>query len=253
MAKRDDDTPEVSVVTPKVTFVYPNFRTPDYGYENKDADDPKFTTKFKLSEEAFAGTACRKPKGGDEKSQRPLKEILDELLEYATGPMRKEYREKLRGAQQKKNFDQNATVYSPYQEVLDNDTEEPTGEIILSAKTKVYGKRKDGTPFKKKLPIFDAKNKPLPFKKDPSTGSEGRLQLTFRPFVTNTAIGVAAFLNGVQVTAFRERGDGQTAEGFGFEEDEDGYSVDDEEADDEGEADADESDDDDEDDDGGDY
>lgn len=116
----------------------------------------------------------------------------------------------------------------PYQLELDPETEEETGNVIFTFKTRAGGERKDGSVWKFILPVFDAKGKRISDKAlNVWSGSEVRVSFTIRPwYVASQGAGVKLDMSAVQIVKLVEGGGSANAEDFGFGEEE-GFSMDD--------------------------
>lgn len=207
MAEKKEKDPEFN--SPRGVFRYPALDKPDYG--SKKFQDPEGSYKTDLILPL--------------KVAQPLIDKLTPLHEAAVEAAREEF-SKLKVETRKKLKD--VTVNEFYSEEFDKETEEPTGNVIFRFKRKASGKRKDGTPWKITIPVFDAKGKPL--KKVPEIwgGSEGAIRFAVKPyFIPGTAAcGVNLKLLAAQLIELRQGG-GRDAEGYGFGE-EDGYQAEEE-------------------------
>lgn len=104
------------------------------------------------------------------------------------------------------------------------ETEE--GETYFKFKTKSTYKNKAGGIINRVIPIFDAHGKPFPADKDVGHGSIVRINYAILPFWKSRKIkGLSLILNAVQVIDLVERGGGNGFNSFGFEDEENGYSV----------------------------
>jgi hypothetical protein len=85
----------------------------------------------------------------------------------------------------------------PFKPELDKETDEETGNLIFNFK--MYGQSKDGS--KRRVPLFDAKNNPLPKDFRVTSGSEVIVLGAANPF-KELGGGVSLYLNGVQVIKY---------------------------------------------------
>lgn len=105
----------------------------------------------------------------------------------------------------------------PWKAELEKDTDEETGKEIFNFK--MYGQSKDGS--KRRVPMFDAKNNPLPRDFRLTSGSEIIVLGAANPF-KELGGGVSLYLNGVQVIKYVPFVAGNP----GFEEVDDGFEYD---------------------------
>ena len=111
----------------------------------------------------------------------------------------------------------------PWKDETDKETGDETGREIVTLK--MYGSTKDGG--KRRVPLFDAKNNPLPKDFRLTSGSEIIVLGAANPF-KELGGGVSLLLNGVQVVKYVPFVAGNP----GFEKlDEDGFEYSDEDAD----------------------
>ena len=118
----------------------------------------------------------------------------------------------------------------PFREEVDQDTDEPTGNLLFTFKQRAGGINKDGERWSRKIPIFDAKGKPIKTN-DLNIWSGSTLKIAFEIsgyFVASIGAGVSLRLKAVQVLNLVEGGSAD-AEFFGFTEEE-GFSIEEDEA-----------------------
>lgn len=97
------------------------------------------------------------------------------------------------------------------------------GDEYFKFKTKSTFTNKQGETFKKTVPIYDSKGKPLPDNVEVGSGSIVRVAYSVNPYWKNkTMKGVTLYLEAVQVIELKEYGQ-QDAGAFGFDIEEDGY------------------------------
>lgn len=113
----------------------------------------------------------------------------------------------------------------PFREEVDQDTDEPTGNLLFTFKQRAGGINKDGERWSRKIPIFDAKGKPIKTT-DLNLWSGSTLKIAFEIsgyFVASIGAGVSLRLKAVQILNLVEGGSAD-AEFFGFTEEE-GFSI----------------------------
>lgn len=118
----------------------------------------------------------------------------------------------------------------PFREEVDQDTDEPTGNLLFTFKQRAGGINKDGERWSRKIPIFDAKGKPIKTT-DLNIWSGSTLKIAFEIsgyFVASIGAGVSLRLKAVQILNLVEGGSAD-AEFFGFTEEE-GFSIEEDEA-----------------------
>lgn len=115
----------------------------------------------------------------------------------------------------------------PLVELLDKETGEGTDEYAVSAKAKASGTRKDGSTWTRAVKIFDAKLKPVnPETVEIWSDSVLAMRVQLRPFyVPALGAGVSLRLEAVQILTLNSGGDRDGAS-YGFGEEEDGWSPD---------------------------
>ena len=98
------------------------------------------------------------------------------------------------------------------------------GFIEVSAKTSASGQRADKSTWTRRLPIFDSKGKPADVKI--GGGSTLRLSLSISPYNSPTlGAGVTLYLDAVKVIDLKEFKGEESADGYGFGEEEEGFSA----------------------------
>ena len=164
---------------------------------------------------------------------------LRATIEAAQKEAKKEAVEKAKEKKGKK-----PTAYDlPIEDDVDEEGDE-TGATVFKFKAKSGGERKDGKSWSRKLPLYDAKGKPTSVKV--YSGSTIRVSFVAMPWVNpKLEYGVKLGMEAVQIIDLITGGGNQSADSYGFE-DEDGWEDDSEEDDFKGSAG--EADDDDEDD-----
>lgn len=198
-----DNIPTKKIITPTGVAVYPNLNRPD--------------TKF----DAAGVYDCRLRLDPEDAAVKSLVSTLEKLRNEHYETLKAELIEKKKSAKAKQL--KKRDVFTPD---VDKEGEE-TGLIVLKGKMKATGKRKDGTPWSRKPTIFDAKGKKLD---NPPTiwgGSELKMAATARPYLmeSSSEVGITLYLDAVQIIKLVS-GTGQSADDFGFGEEE-GYEADD--------------------------
>lgn len=190
--------------TPEGVFVFPRVSAPGQNY-NKDGME--YSTKFRL--EAAEGKAIR----------AHFAPIIAEAVELGRAEfdaLPLNTRKKIKGG-----FTANDTFGD---DLFDEATEQPTGEIQLKFSRRAAGvSKKTGKPWAITLPIFDAKGS-LMQGVDVWAGSRGRVSFEYEPyFIPGTGeAGLSKRLVAVQVTQLVSKGV-LSADQYGFRE-EDGYT-----------------------------
>ena len=131
----------------------------------------------------------------------------------------------------KSKRDQWETRYLPYKMELNEETEEETGRIIFKFSKKASGTNKNGSTWTASVPVFDSKGKAVP-KKGLSiwSGTIGKVAFYINPYsVPLTGASVSLKLSAVQIIKLVSGGP-KDAEDYGFEAEEEGYTVPDEES-----------------------
>jgi len=210
-------SPKKILTTPKGILQYPSLRTPN--------------TKFNPEGTFEAPLILRQDDPDVVKFLATLEPYYEQARTFA-----EEQFAALPVASRKKHG--SVTMNPLYSEVYDKDTEEPTGEIKFNFKMKASGTRKDGTPWKASLPVFDAKKKPLIPVPDAWGGTVARVSFEVRRdfktgqfgyFIPGTAAGgLTLSLEAVQIIEL-SAGGSRDASGYGFGE-EDGYEGSEEDA-----------------------
>ncbi|UHX60257.1 single-stranded DNA-binding protein [Ralstonia phage vRsoP-WF2] len=207
MAEKKQRNP--SFTSPRGIARYPALNKPDYGNEQFPKPDGEYKVQLILSEA----------------EAQPLIEKLQPLYDAAIEEGKAKFKE-LKVEQRKKlgalkENDLYATEY-------DQETEEPTGNLIFKFTMQAGGKNKKGEPWSRKPALFDAKGKPLP-KNAPAIwgGSEVKVSFEAAPyFIPGTgAAGLKLRLQAAQVLELVTGGQ-RSADAYGFGA-EDGYEADD--------------------------
>lgn len=208
MANKKPKNPEF--VSPRGTFRYPKLNDPDYGTKEFPKPDGEYSVRLILSEA----------------DAQPLVDKLQPHLDAAVADAQAKFKE-LPVATRKKLKE--VTVNDLFQVEYDQETEEPTGNVVFKFAMRASGKTKDGKAWSRKPVIFDAKGKKMVKPEPIWGGTEGKVAFEVRPyFIAGTgAAGLKLGLNAVQIIDLVSGG-GRDAEGYGFDE-EDGYEASDNE------------------------
>lgn len=197
-----------SFVSPKGTFRYPALVTPDYGTKDFPKEDGEYKVQLILTEA----------------EAQPLIEKLQPLYDAAIS----EGEEKFKGlkVEQRKKLG-SLKANDLYAIEYDQETEEPTGNVIFKFTMRASGKKKDGTTWNMKPAIFDAKGTPM--KEPPAIwgGTVGKISFEAAAyFIPGTgSAGLKLRLNAAQIIDLVSGG-GKDAGAFGFGEEE-GYEAED--------------------------
>ena len=121
----------------------------------------------------------------------------------------------------------------PYSNVMDPETDEPTGQVMFSFKAGAEkdvwrNKVKTGEKEPRVIPFFDAKGQPVLGKK-PALWGGSKLRISFTPVPYHNAgannYGVSLRLEAVKIIQAVVGGQGQGADAFGMGDEEDGYAA----------------------------
>ncbi|QFP93707.1 single-stranded DNA-binding protein [Ralstonia phage P-PSG-11-1] len=205
MAEKKQRNP--SFTSPRGVFKYPALNKPDYGNEQFPKPNGEYKVQLILSEA----------------EAQPLIEKLQPLYNAAIEEGKAKFKE-LKVEQRKKlgalkENDLYATEY-------DQETEEPTGNLVFKFTMQASGENKKKERWERKPALFDAKGKPLP-KNAPAIwgGTEGKVSFEASPyFIPGTgAAGLKLRLQAVQVIDLVSGGQ-RDAGAYGFGEEE-GYEA----------------------------
>lgn len=194
---KDNKVPTIKIITPKGVAIYPHLNKPE--------------TKFN----AAGVYDCRVRLDPKDKEVEALVSKLEKLRDSFYDETTAALKESGKAAKAKKLKKRDV-----FTDDVDADGEE-TGLIVLKAKTTASGTGKDGKPWKRSPLLFDAKgtklvNAPLVY-----GGSEVKVAATARPYLMESSgeIGVTLYLDAVQIIKL-VTGTGQSADDFGFGEEE---------------------------------
>ncbi|MFN4278326.1 MAG: hypothetical protein ACK4FJ_18690 [Ferrovibrio sp.] len=211
--KKDKKDKAPSFLSPRGVFKFPKLSEPDFGTDEYPKPDGEFSVKLIL-------------KLDDPKTQAFLAK-LKPLHEDAVAKGKEAFKE-LKAETRKKLKE--VKVNDLFTELLDEETEEPTGEIEFKFAMKhsgVYKKGpKEGKKWKRRPDIFDAKGQKITKSIQIWGGTEGKVSFSASPyFIPGTgAAGLKLNLDAVQIISLVSGGS-RTASSYGFEEEE-GFSAD---------------------------
>ena len=207
MAEKKQRNP--SFTTPRGVFKYPALNKPDYGNEQFPKPNGEYKVQLILSEA----------------EAQPLIEKLQPLYDAAIAEGKEKFKELKVEARKKLG---KVTENDLYATEYDQETEEPTGNLIFKFTMQASGENKKKERWERKPALFDAKGKPLP-KNAPAIwgGTEGKVSFEASPyFIPGTgAAGLKLRLQAVQVLELVTGGQ-RSADAYGFGA-EDGYEADD--------------------------
>ena len=197
-----------SFVSPKGTFRYPSLVTPDYGTKEFPKSDGEYKVQLILTEA----------------EAQPLIEKLQPIYDAAIS----EGEEKFKGLKVEQRKKLGALKANDlYAIEYDQETEEPTGNVIFKFSMTASGKTKEGKQWSRKPALFDAKGKPMVDAPPIWGGTSGKISFEASSyFIPGTgAAGVKLRLNAAQIIDLVSGGN-KDAGAFGFGE-EDGYEAED--------------------------
>jgi hypothetical protein len=117
-------------------------------------------------------------------------------------------------------------ITTPISEEMDEETGEPTGRLIIKAKTSAeYKDKKTNEMVAVRVPVFDAKAKPVKGRTKAGKGTIAKISGTLSEYVSASIkkAGLTLYLDAVQILELVEYGgDGSS---YGFEAEEDGYDA----------------------------
>lgn len=197
-----DKVPTLKIITPKGVAIYPRLNQPDTKFNAAGVYD----CRIKLD-----------PEAADVKALVAKLEKLRDTFYADTVAALKDGGKAAKAKKLKKR--------DVFTDDVDAEGEE-TGLIVLKAKTTATGTGKDGKPWKRSPRLFDAKGTLL---KNPPLiygGSEVKVAATARPYLMESSgeIGVTLYLDAVQIIMLVS-GSGQSADDYGFAEEE-GFEAD---------------------------
>lgn len=224
MAKNSKKQATFSYTTPRGVFVWPKIAEPDYGTKEFPKPDGEYSLKLRMPKTDAEAFVNRKVKFDDRMVS--LQELYDEAIregERQFAELKVEQRKKLKEVQPQ----------ALYNEVYDQETEQPTGDVEFKFKRKASGEYKDGPKkgqkWHAKPDLFDARGKAIGKGVNIWGGSEGKVSGIARPYFVagNAFCGLTLNLNAVQVIELVSNGT-RSADSYGFGEEEGfGYDPDD--------------------------
>lgn len=197
--------------SPKGPFKFPKIKEPDYGTKDYPKPEGEYSTKLVL-------------KAASPEAKSFIKSLTP-AYEEALAAAREEFKA-LKPETRKKLKE--ITVNPLFTELLDKETEQPTGEIEFKFSMKASGEYKKGPKagqrWTRKPDVFDAKGNRIPKCPDVWGGTIGRVSFEASPyFIPATgAAGLSLKLTGIQIVELVSGGS-KSAKDHGFEADEDGY------------------------------
>jgi hypothetical protein len=197
--------------TPKLVLKFPKIHAPDYGSKNIPKPDGEFSTKAigMMDDPAVRAFIA--------KLQPHYDAAMDAAAEEFKA-LKAESRKKLGSVKPNPMF----------VELLDQDTEQPTGEVEFSFKRPYSGEYKSGTKAGQRwtatVPVFDAKGHEMKIVPEIWGGTVAIIAVEARPyFIPGTAAaGLKLALQGVQIIDLVSKGGARSAKSLGFGEEE-GY------------------------------
>lgn len=211
MADAKDKKQFPKITSPKLRLGWPKLTEPDYGNKDYPKPDGEYSTKgvAALSDPAIQSFLAK------------LRPFYDEAMEKAAeefAALKPETRRKLK----------EVTKNGLYTELLDKETEQPTGEVEFKFSRKASGEYKKGPKtgqkWHTKVPLFDAFGRPITGKLDIWGGTIAKV--SFSPsyyFIPGTgAAGLKLNLEAVQIIELRQGG-ARDAKDYGFGEEDSGF------------------------------
>ncbi len=196
----------VKLTTPRGSFRWPRLDAPDYGNEKYPKPDGEFSVQLVLQADA-----------------PETKAFIAKLTPYHEQAVRNgEQKFKDLKVDQRKKLG-SITVNDLFTTVYDEETEEPTGELVFKFTMKAGGTTKKGKRWAQKPVVVDAKGNTIAKVPRISSGTIGRVSFDFDPegyFIPGTgAVGLSRSLLGVQIIDLVVSGQ-RSAKDLGFEEEE---------------------------------
>jgi hypothetical protein len=211
MAKDDKKPKYEKITSPIGVFKYPKLNEPDFG--NKEYPKPEGQHSVKLI-----------LKAADKETKAWLKK-LEPHYQAALAAGKEEF--KTLKAETRKKL-KKVTENPLYTELLDQETEEPTGEIEFNIKMDASGTVKKGPRAGKKWTakplIFDSKGIRMHNPPDIWGGTRGRISMELRPYFIpgSGAAGLKLKLVGAKIIDLISAGE-RSADSVGLGGEEDGY------------------------------
>lgn len=223
MAKQQERD-ALNIITQAGTAVWPKLNAPDE-YKGKRT----FNTKLVIDPAADA--LIEKKAGNLIEAAEKLRDAFLEKTKADLTEQAAELRRTKKGAKAKEVEEKIASIEAvPFgKPEVDDETEEETGKLVISAKTNAEYKDKRGNMRERSLKIFDAKGKTLKNAPEIGSGSTLKLAATMVPYYMpkENTVGVTLYLDAVQVIDLVTFGGQRDASSYGFGQ-EDGYEGSDE-------------------------
>lgn len=198
----------IKMVSPKGTFRFPKIAEIDYGTKDYPKPDGEYSVQLILNQEDATTKAFLA-------KLAPLYEAAIESGKQEAKALKIDSRKKLQEKNGKDLIQQNKLFTVLY----DEETEEPTGEIVFKFAMKAGGTTKQGKKWSRKPGVFDAKGNPIT--KIPAIwgGTVGKVSFEVTEggyFIPGTgAVGLSMSLAGVQIIELVAGGQ-RTAKDHGF-------------------------------------
>jgi len=202
----------IKINTPRGFLKFPRLNEPDGKFDPKR---PAYRTGLILD--------------GKSENVKAFLGKLDELMEDAKEKAEEEFsnlkvesRKKLGGI----------TPNPAYSQVYDEETEEPTGEIEVRFTRRAAGERKDGTAWKApRPPLFDSAQPPKLISRNIEVwgGTKASINAEISPYFMPATgkYGLTLRIEAVQIFELVTKGGARSADYYGFEGSDDGWSADD--------------------------
>lgn len=204
MSQEDKKKPVVKLKTPAGRLGWPKLSEPDYGTKDYPKPDGEYSTKLILKADDPATRAFLK-------ELQPHYEAALEAGKEEFAKLKPETRKKLKQVNENPLFT----------ELLDKETEEPTGEIEFkfSKKASIVAQKgpKAGQRIQLRVALFDAKGNVIQKAPQIWGGSVAKVAFVASPyFIPGTgAAGLKLSLDAVQIIELRQGG-GKSASDYGF-------------------------------------
>lgn len=224
MAEAKKEFFTVKATTPRVVFKFPKLNAPDYGTEKFPDENGSFSVKCvaDLHDPAIKAFFAKLKPAYD-------RAVAEGKEQFAA--LKPEARKRLK----------EPTLNPLYTELLDPETEEPTGQIEFKVSMKAKRELKKGPNAGKiirprpqafdakgnKIELFRKDGDPIPTAPQVWSGTVGRVSVETAPYfvASSGTIGLSLKLVGFQIIELRTAGE-RSAKDLGFEAEEDGYEAD---------------------------
>jgi len=208
----NNKTKQIKITSPRGILKYPRLNEPDGKF---DPERPAYRTSLILN--------------GRNENVKAFLAKLDELMEQAKSQAAADFKE-LKIETRKKIGE---IIPNPaYSQVYDEETEEPTGEIEVRFTRRAAGKRKDGTHWTApRPPLFDSAKPPKLISRNLEIwgGTVAAINFTINPYFMPATgkYGITLRIEAVQIFELVTKGGARSADYYGFEGADDGWSADD--------------------------